>query len=79
MLFFSTDHGGHDFRHGEAIDEDMIIPVMLRGPGIKQNYTFNFEVGNQDIPPTVTWAMGLKPSNWWTGQNVWEAFESLNP
>ena len=79
LACFSTDHGGHEFSHGDAIDDDMIIPIILRGPGIKRNYTFNFEVGNQDIPPTVTWALGLTPSNWWTGKNRWEAFENLNP
>ena len=80
-MFFpcSTDHGGHDRDHGDPIDEDVIIPAILRGPGIKRNYTFNFEVSNQDIPPTVSWALGLTPSNWWSGKNMWEAFESLNP
>ena len=76
---FSSDHGGHDFGHGEAIDDDMLIPMILKGPGIKRNYTFNYEVGNQDIVPTTMWALGLKPSKWWTGKVMWEAFEDLNP
>ena len=57
----------------------MLIPMILRGPGIKRNYTFNYEVGNQDIVPTAMWALGLKPSKWWTGKVMWEAFEDLNP
>ncbi len=56
-----------------------MIPMVLRGPGIKQNYTFQYEVANQDMAPTAMWAMGLKPSHYWTGKIMWEAFESLNP
>ena len=57
----------------------MFIPMILRGPGIHKNHTFMFDVANQDVTPTVAYALGVKQSNWWTGKVMWEAFEDLNP
>lgn len=27
----SSDHGGHDYTHGDWIDDDILVPIFLRG------------------------------------------------
>ncbi len=46
----------------------------ILGPGIKQNYQFEYQVGNIDMAPTATAVLGLEPSPWWQGKIMTEAF-----
>ena len=31
LVLMSSDHGGHDYSHGSYIDEDLLIPMFVRG------------------------------------------------
>lgn len=42
---------------------------------MKVNYELRFAVGTIDIVPTVVRALGLKPSPWWTGSIMSDAFQ----
>ena len=78
-VILSADHGGKGIgpvAHGWERDEDLMIPMFIRGPGVQQNHEFEFEVANEDIAPTVTYFLGLDPSPWWTGRTMFEAFEN---
>ena len=74
FIALSTDHGGQDYSHGREADSDVIIPLYLRGPGIKQGYQFETVVRNYDIVPTVAHVLGVKQNPWWSGRVLSEAF-----
>jgi predicted AlkP superfamily pyrophosphatase or phosphodiesterase len=55
----TTDHGGHDHTHGTSSQEDMTIPWILAGPGIKSGYEIKRPVSIIDTPATVLRALGI--------------------
>ena len=75
LVMLSTDHGGYGRGHGRKNDGDLNIPIMLRGPNIKKNNLFKYQVYNKDVVPTALYALGLKPSVYWQGKVMTEAFE----
>src|SRR3712207_7396850 len=38
-----SDHGGHERTHGTDMDEDMLIPWVLHGPGVRSGYAIRSE------------------------------------
>jgi len=69
-FIYSSDHGfqlgqfGLPFDKRHVYDFDIRIHMVLRGPGIKQNSTFNFLGSNVDVAPTFLGLAGIsKPSN----------------
>ncbi len=64
-----ADHGGHDRDHGILIDEDMTIPVVLRGEGIAPR-RLDEPVSILDIAPTVVRLLGCEPAAEWEGRSL---------
>ena len=72
----TSDHGGHDTTHGTSSPEDMTIPWIVAGPGIKPGYEIKRPVSLLDTPATVMQALGLKDSYVeWNSRSVEEIFE----
>ena len=69
-MIVTTDHGGHAQMHGTDCDEDMIIPVLLSGPGIPPGHRIERPVQITDIAPTVTGLLGLAAPQEWIGEAV---------
>jgi predicted AlkP superfamily pyrophosphatase or phosphodiesterase len=70
-----SDHGGHDRTHGTDRDEDMLIPWVLHGPGIRAGYEIREAVRIYDTCVTLAHVLGLTPSREWEGREVREAFQ----
>lgn len=68
-----SDHGGHDRGHGTDSPEDMTIPWLLHGPGIKQGVTLTEEIRLFDTPSTLAHLLELTPHHYWEGRVVTEA------
>jgi arylsulfatase A-like enzyme len=62
-----SDHGGHETRHGEDCDEDMLIPFIASGPGIPNGKTLDGQVSIVDVAPTVVQLLGLETPKEWRG------------
>ena len=45
------------------------------GPGVKVNHLLSTVVGNIDMVPTAARVLRLKPSPWWRGTVMTDAFE----
>lgn len=75
-VLLQSDHGGHDRSHGTTMPEDMTIPWMVAGPGIRRGYEIKTQVSLLDTAPTLAQLMGIKPHAEWEGQCVKEIFES---
>lgn len=70
------DHGGHDTIHGTGLPEDMTIPWIAAGPGIKKGYEIKRPVSILDTPATVMQAFGITDYYVeWSSRSVEEIFE----
>jgi hypothetical protein len=56
--------------------EDMTIPWMAAGSGIKEGYAIQSQVSLLDTAPTIARLLELKPNHEWEGQVVEEIFIS---
>ncbi len=70
-----ADHGGHDYGHGTNAPEDMTIPWMLNGAGVKRGYALRTPVNLADTAATIAHCLGLPLPAAWAGQPVYDAFE----
>ena len=73
LIIVTADHGGHDTTHGSSRLEDMTIPWIIAGPGVK-HVVLSTDVNTTDTAATVAWALGLPIQPDWDGRPVLEAF-----
>jgi N-acetylglucosamine-6-sulfatase len=75
-ILFTSDNG---FFYGEhrltggkflAYEPSTHLPLLVRGPGIKQNSSTNELVGVQDIAPTILELAGVKPDKSVDGRSL---------
>ena len=72
----SADHGGHGTTHGTTAAEDMTIPWIAAGPGIKAGHEIKQPVSLMDTPATVMRAFGISDYYVeWKSRSVEEMFE----
>lgn len=74
-ILLHSDHGGHGRSHGTDMPEDMTIPWMVAGPGIRSGYEIQGPVSLLDTAPTLAAILGVKPHRDWEGNCVKELFE----
>ncbi|MCA9838578.1 MAG: alkaline phosphatase family protein [Trueperaceae bacterium] len=72
-VLIHSDHGGHDRMHGTDKDEDMLIPWILWGPGIKQGHELETTISLLDTAPTVAHLLGVSGHSLWEGRIIEEA------
>src|SRR5207249_999051 len=76
-FLITADHGGHDLTHGTNSPEDMTIPWIAAGPGIKRGYEIKRPVSLIDTAATVLRAVGTTDYYVeWTSKSVDEIFET---
>ncbi|MEK6549875.1 MAG: sulfatase-like hydrolase/transferase, partial [Nitrospirota bacterium] len=73
----SADHGGHGTTHGTTMPEDMTIPWIAAGPGVKAGHEIRQPVSLMDTPATVMRAFGISDYYVeWKSRSVEEIFEA---
>ena len=75
VLIISADHGGHDKTHGLDIPDDMIIPWVAWGKGVKKNFTITAPVTTYDTAATALWLLDVPLPAGFDGKPVTSAFE----
>lgn len=75
VLLITADHGGKGKGHSEDIPENMTIPWIAWGPGVKANFQITELVNTCDTAATALWLLGLKPTAPLDGAVVTSAFE----
>ena len=68
-MIITADHGGHDRHHGLDIKEDMLIPLLLKGPMVAKDK----DIGNPsilDIAPTIAKLLDVAPCSDWEGKSI---------
>lgn len=73
VVFLVTDHGGKNKSHGGNSLEELSIPWMAMGAGVKKG-VIEAQVSNADTAATVAWVLGMKPPEAWTQRPVRAAF-----
>lgn len=74
-VFLQSDHGGHERTHGTDSPDDMTIPWLASGPGIRRGHELNGNISLLDTAPTIAHILGLNPHPQWEGQVIEEIFE----
>lgn len=75
VLILTADHGGHGKGHGERIPDDMQIPWIAWGKGVKSNFEIKSPICTVDSTATALWLLGLPIPAELDGKPVKEAFE----
>lgn len=84
VVIVTADHGGHDTRnadgemvgtHGGPQSEDVLIPWIIWGNGVREQATLERTVLQYDTAATALWLLDVPvPDHFW-GRPVKEAFE----
>lgn len=69
-----ADHGGHERTHGTDADDDMLIPWIAAGPGIRRGHAIAAPVNLMDTAPTLAHMLGVPTPHGWEGRVVQEIF-----
>jgi predicted AlkP superfamily pyrophosphatase or phosphodiesterase len=75
VVHVTSDHGGHERAHGTDCPEDMTIPWLLSGPGIRQGISLEGDVRIRDTCVTLAHLLGLPSHRSWDGRAVEEALD----
>jgi predicted AlkP superfamily pyrophosphatase or phosphodiesterase len=75
VVLLLSDHGGHDRIHGTDAAEDLTVPWVIAGPGIRCGYEIEGPVSLMDTAPTLAHVLGVAPHPEWDGRCVEEIFE----
>jgi predicted AlkP superfamily pyrophosphatase or phosphodiesterase len=73
LIMITADHGGHDTGHGTTMPEDMHIPWIVFGAGVRSG-TILHDIYNADTAATALWALGLPLPDSEASRPVVEAF-----
>jgi arylsulfatase A-like enzyme len=73
LIIITADHGGHNTSHGTTLPEDMTIPWIASGPGIRPG-ELTTTVHTMDTAATAAFALGLEIPSEWDGVPIYEAF-----
>ncbi|TAN37677.1 MAG: phosphodiesterase [Verrucomicrobia bacterium] len=75
VVIITADHGGHAKTHGANIPDDMTIPWIAWGKGVKQHFTITAPVMTCDTTATALWLLDVPRPTELDGQPVTSAFE----
>ncbi len=75
VFIVSADHGGIGYGHGGQTLDEIEIPFILYGKGIKKGYSIKNKVYTYDNAATVAMLLGVKQPYAWIGKPVTSAVE----
>jgi predicted AlkP superfamily pyrophosphatase or phosphodiesterase len=75
VILVQSDHGGHDRGHGTDCPEDMTIPWLLSGAGVRSGVELSAPVSLLDTAPTLAALMGFEAPDGWEGRTVAAALD----
>lgn len=74
-IIFTADHGGINKGHGSISTQEMQIPWVIRGPGIRRNNEITQSIMTFDTAATIAAIFKLTPPQVWIGRPVAAAFK----
>ena len=74
VIILSADHGGHEKTHGSRSPEDMIIPWITWGAGVRRGVVITAPVTTYDTAATALWLLHVPVPIDWDGKPVMSAY-----
>jgi arylsulfatase A-like enzyme len=84
-VVFTSDNGFHTGEHRlpagkeTAFEEDIRVPLLIRGPGVKEHSTSGALVGNVDFAPTFARLAGVVPPAFVDGRSFADQLHGRPP
>lgn len=75
LIMVTSDHGGYRTYHGHFNEENIFIPALFLGPGVRRGAKLNQFIGIMDFAPTALNALGLQPGVHMRGHIVKEIYK----
>jgi len=72
VCIVQADHGGHDREHDSGLAEDITIPWIISGTGIRSGYSITGSISIIDVAPTIAHLLGLPVPGDWSGRVITE-------
>jgi predicted AlkP superfamily pyrophosphatase or phosphodiesterase len=76
-LLVTSDHGGHGHGHGTSDPQDVTIPWIAWGRGVKAG-ELDEKIETYDTATTVLWLLGVDEPDNWDGDAVENAFDPVS-
>ena len=73
VVLVASDHGGSKKGHGGVTMEELEIPWIIAGPGVRQGHIIQGSVGVCDTAVTLAHILGVTTPEAWIGRPVREA------
>ena len=77
-FIISADHGGIGYGHGGETEDEIEIPFIIYGKGIKKNYIINNQVYTYDNAATAALLLGVEQPQAWIGRPVITVFKGIS-
>ncbi len=74
MVMVVSDHGGIGYGHGGETYEEMTVPAIFCGKGIKKGYKIEQQVYQYDVAASIAFSLGVTAPYAWTGRPTQSAF-----
>ena len=78
LIMLMSDHGGIFYAHGGNTYEELNMPFIFAGKGVKKNYRIRQQMYCYDMAANVAFALGLTPPQQWVGRPTHAAFEGFD-
>ena len=75
-VIVTADHGGHGRTHGTELAEDITIPWIVWGEGVRVGAELPVGVRTTDTAATALWLLGVAVPTDWSGHPVTAAFDT---
>lgn len=75
IIILTSDHGGTGLGHGGKTTDEIFIPWVISGKGVKANHEIKDVIMTYDTGATIAWILGLKIPQSWRGQVVADSFK----
>jgi hypothetical protein len=77
VFIVSADHGGVGYSHGGETLDELEIPFIISGRGVKPGHLISHQVFTYDNAATIAFLLGITPPYGWTGKPVTSAFQGF--
>ncbi|XP_011404473.1 PREDICTED: uncharacterized protein LOC105313051 [Amphimedon queenslandica] len=74
LIMITSDHGGYRKYHGHFNEENIFIPALFLGPGVRRGASLTNFISLIDFGPTALNALGLKPGVHMRGHVIKEIY-----
>jgi predicted AlkP superfamily pyrophosphatase or phosphodiesterase len=76
VVLVTSDHGGHGKGHSQGTAEDLLVPWVAAGPGVRRGHVIRGPASTLDTAPTILRALGVAVPSRCDGSPLVEAFET---